>query len=213
MAKFERAWGVGPQPSSQGIMATECFPAMLDGQASKGMFIFGEDPVRTDPDTRHVIHALESLEFLVVDELFLTETAQLRRRRAARAELRGEGGHVHQHRAARAARAQGGGGPPAETMARHGHLHRGHEPHGVRPAAHERRCRSWTKSPRSRPLTRGVSHARLDGDGGCRSRIAVALHRARIILERRSSMSGEFSRGAWALYSLAGYLRADRANR
>ena len=36
----------------------------------------GEDPVRTDPDTNHVIKALEALDFLVVDDLFLTETAK-----------------------------------------------------------------------------------------------------------------------------------------
>ena len=43
---------------------------------SKALFLFGEDPVRTDPDTHHVIHALESLDFLVVEELFMTETAK-----------------------------------------------------------------------------------------------------------------------------------------
>jgi formate dehydrogenase alpha subunit len=73
-AKFERAWGV-PLPTTPGIKATECFPAMIEGRI-KGLFLFGEDPVRTDPDTYHVIHALESLEFLVVEELFMTETAK-----------------------------------------------------------------------------------------------------------------------------------------
>lgn len=73
-AKFEEAWGVAIQPT-QGIKATEAFMAMGDGRV-RGAFIFGEDPVRTDPDTHHVIHALESLEFLVVDDLFLTETAK-----------------------------------------------------------------------------------------------------------------------------------------
>ena len=42
----------------------------------RGLFIFGEDPVRTDPDTAHVIKALKNLDFLVMDELFLTETAK-----------------------------------------------------------------------------------------------------------------------------------------
>ncbi len=74
MEKFERAWGVGLN-HREGIKATECFPAMVEGRI-KGLFIFGEDPVRTDPDTSHVIRALESLEFLVVDDLFLTETAR-----------------------------------------------------------------------------------------------------------------------------------------
>lgn len=75
IAKFEKAWGVklNDQP---GTFATDCFPAMIEGKV-KGLFIFGEDPVRTDPDTHHVLKALNSLDFLVVDELFMTETAKL----------------------------------------------------------------------------------------------------------------------------------------
>ena len=74
MARFEKAWGV-EIPKDKGIYATECFPKMITGDI-KGLFIFGEDPVRTDPDTHHVIKALKSLDFLVVDDLFLTETAK-----------------------------------------------------------------------------------------------------------------------------------------
>ena len=73
--KFEKAWGVSLNPNP-GIKATDCFPAMLEGKI-KGLFIFGEDPMRTDPDTHHVLRALKSLDFLVVDELFMTETAKL----------------------------------------------------------------------------------------------------------------------------------------
>ena len=75
LKKFEDAWGVKLNPNP-GIKATECFPAMIEGKI-KGLFIFGEDPMRTDPDTHHVLHALQSLDFLVVDELFMTETAKL----------------------------------------------------------------------------------------------------------------------------------------
>ena len=62
--------GAGPDD-----LATECFPAMIEG-GIKGLFLFGEDPVRTDPDTHHVIRSLEALEFFVVDDLFMTETAK-----------------------------------------------------------------------------------------------------------------------------------------
>ncbi len=72
--RFERAWGTA-LPHGKGLKATECFPAMVEG-GIKGLFIFGEDPMRTDPDTHHVIRALESLDFLVVDDLFMTETAR-----------------------------------------------------------------------------------------------------------------------------------------
>ena len=72
--KFEEAWGVELN-HEVGTKATECFHKMITGDI-KGLFIFGEDPMVSDPDTNHVIKALSSLEFLVVDELFLTETAK-----------------------------------------------------------------------------------------------------------------------------------------
>ena len=74
MEKFEKAWGTELNHKA-GTKATDCFPKMISGEI-KGLFIFGEDPVRTDPNTKHVIHALESVDFLVVDELFMTETAK-----------------------------------------------------------------------------------------------------------------------------------------
>ena len=73
-AKFEAACGVELNRAA-GLKATECFPAMSDGRI-RGLFLFGEDPVRTDPDTGHVIRALESLDFFVCEELFMTETAK-----------------------------------------------------------------------------------------------------------------------------------------
>ncbi len=72
--RFEKAWGTSLR-RTPGMKATECFPAMVEGRI-KGLFLFGEDPVRTDPDTHHVVEALEALDFLVVDDLFMTETAE-----------------------------------------------------------------------------------------------------------------------------------------
>lgn len=74
IAKFEKAWGTKLNPN-EGTKATECFNKMISGEI-KGLFIFGEDPVTSDPDTNHVMHALKSLDFFVVDELFMTETAK-----------------------------------------------------------------------------------------------------------------------------------------
>lgn len=72
--KFEKAWGVPLNPNA-GLKATEVFPAAIEGNI-KGLYICGEDPIVSDPDTSHIIKALESLEFLVVQDLFLTKTAQ-----------------------------------------------------------------------------------------------------------------------------------------
>ena len=72
--KFEKKWGVPLNPVP-GLKATEVFPAVTEGRI-KGLYIFGENPVVSDPDTHHVVKALESLDFLVVQELFMTETAR-----------------------------------------------------------------------------------------------------------------------------------------
>jgi formate dehydrogenase major subunit len=72
--KFEKAWGVKLNPNP-GLKATEVFPAAIEGKI-KGLYICGEDPIVTDPDTEHIKKALESLEFFVVQELFMTETAK-----------------------------------------------------------------------------------------------------------------------------------------
>jgi formate dehydrogenase alpha subunit len=74
-AKFEAAWGVKLKPKT-GMKLTEMFPAMLKGEV-KAMYIMGENPVLTDPDSKHVREALNSLEFFVFQDIFLNETAEL----------------------------------------------------------------------------------------------------------------------------------------
>lgn len=71
--KFEKAWHV-PLNRNTGLTSTKVLPAATAGNV-KGLYIFGEDPIVTDPDTGHVRQALESVDFLVVQELFMTETA------------------------------------------------------------------------------------------------------------------------------------------
>ena len=73
-AKFEKGWNIALNPKP-GLKATEVFPAAIEGQV-RGLYICGEDPVVSDPDTHHIIKALESLDFLVVQDLFLTRTAR-----------------------------------------------------------------------------------------------------------------------------------------
>ncbi|MBP2100350.1 formate dehydrogenase subunit alpha [Enterococcus rivorum] len=71
--KFEKAWNVSLS-SKTGLTSTQVLPAATEGKI-KGLYIFGEDPIVTDPDTNHVRKALENLDFFVVQELFMTETA------------------------------------------------------------------------------------------------------------------------------------------
>ena len=72
--KFEDAWNISLNPNP-GLKATEVFPAAIEGKI-KGLYICGEDPIVSDPDTHHIEKALESLDFLVVQELFMTKTAK-----------------------------------------------------------------------------------------------------------------------------------------
>ncbi len=55
---------------------TEAFDAMADGRV-RGLYVMGENPMLSDPDQAHVEAALKGLEFLVVQDIFLTETAAL----------------------------------------------------------------------------------------------------------------------------------------
>jgi formate dehydrogenase major subunit len=71
---FEDAWGV-PLSRRVGLRIPEMFDAAVAGEL-KAMYIFGEDVAQTDPNTAHVVHALESLDFLVCQDIFETETTK-----------------------------------------------------------------------------------------------------------------------------------------
>jgi formate dehydrogenase major subunit len=71
---FEKDWGVALL-AEPGLRLPNMFEAALDG-SFKGMYIQGEDPAQSDPDTQHITAALASMECVVVQDLFLTETAK-----------------------------------------------------------------------------------------------------------------------------------------
>jgi formate dehydrogenase major subunit len=64
-----------PAPTEPGWKIPQMFDAAIEGKL-KALWLMGEDVVQTDPDAHHVRHAMESLEFLVVQEIFMTETAK-----------------------------------------------------------------------------------------------------------------------------------------
>jgi len=72
---FEEAWNVSLNPKA-GLTLGEIFEAAHKGQI-KSIYLVGENPVLSDPDIKHIEQALEKLEFLVVQDMFLTETARL----------------------------------------------------------------------------------------------------------------------------------------
>jgi formate dehydrogenase major subunit len=73
-SKFEAAWGV-PLDPKPGLTVVEIMAAALEGRI-KGMFMMGENPFLSDPNVNKVRKALGRLEFLAVQDIFLTETAE-----------------------------------------------------------------------------------------------------------------------------------------
>jgi len=73
-AKFESAWGTTLDPNP-GLTVVEIVAGALEGRI-KGMYMLGENPFLSDPNTNKVRKALSNLDFLVVQDIFLTETAE-----------------------------------------------------------------------------------------------------------------------------------------
>ncbi len=71
--KFEAAWGHVPAPKV-GLTVTEMMPGLLDGR-THALYIMAEDPIMSDPDTKHIRHCFEAAEFILLQEIFPTETA------------------------------------------------------------------------------------------------------------------------------------------
>ena len=74
LARFEAAWGVRP-PRRAGRVVTEMVDGCLTG-ATRAMYVVGENPLLSEPDLHHAEKALEQLDFLLVQDLFLHETAE-----------------------------------------------------------------------------------------------------------------------------------------
>lgn len=72
--KFEKKWGV-KLSNEVGLTVTEIMKKGEEGEI-KFLYIMGENPMISDPDINHVKRALEKIDFIVVQDLFLTETAQ-----------------------------------------------------------------------------------------------------------------------------------------
>jgi formate dehydrogenase major subunit len=75
-SKMESVWGVKGLPDKPGLAATDMMDRAHHGEI-KAMYIVGENPMVSDPDLNHTKASLERLSFLVVQDIFLTETAQL----------------------------------------------------------------------------------------------------------------------------------------
>jgi formate dehydrogenase major subunit len=73
-ALFDKDWGVTIDPEP-GLRIPNMIEAALDG-SFKGLYVQGEDPAQSDPNTQHVTAGLEAMECVIVQDLFLNETAK-----------------------------------------------------------------------------------------------------------------------------------------
>ncbi len=74
--KYETAWDVSGLSPKPGLAVTEMIHKAEKGEF-KSLYIIGENPLVSDPDLNHAEKGFKNLEFLVVQDIFLTETAQL----------------------------------------------------------------------------------------------------------------------------------------
>jgi len=72
---MEEFWGVTDLPAVGGLTVTEMLGAA--GDEIKNLYIVGENPMMSDPDLTHTAECLKKLDFLVVQDIFLTETGEL----------------------------------------------------------------------------------------------------------------------------------------
>ena len=74
--KMETAWNVTGISNKVGLTVTEMVPKAHEGEI-KSLYVVGENPLVSDPDLNHAEESFKNLEFLVVQDLFMTETAQM----------------------------------------------------------------------------------------------------------------------------------------
>ena len=150
-ARFEAAWGCTILPR-YGWHLTQMFEAMERGEL-RTLYVIGENPAQSEADIKHTRELLAGLDFLVVQDIFLTKTAEMADvvlpSSASWCEARG---HGDQLRAPRAARAQGA--RPARRGARRQLDHqRARRAPGPRLGPADAPRRSGTSCARSRRCT------------------------------------------------------------
>jgi len=74
--KFQHAWGMNDLPSKNGLVITEMVKAIDSGEI-KSMYVVGENPLLSEPDLSHTEETFKKLDLLIVQDIFMHETAEL----------------------------------------------------------------------------------------------------------------------------------------
>jgi formate dehydrogenase alpha subunit len=193
-AKMETAWGVKNLPDWVGLTMTAMVPAIPEGKI-KALYIVGENPVVSDPDSDHLVKAFQKLDFLVVQDIFLTETAQLADvvlPATAFAEKDGTFSNT-ERRVARVRQVippQGDSRPDWQIIAE---ISRrlGYPMDYADPEAIFEEIRQVT------PSYAGITYARLETEGGLQWPCPTTEHHGTVYLHK-----GQFSRGKGAFFAI-----------
>ena len=77
ISRFQEAWSSESLPATNGLVVTDMVESMKQPDGVKAMYITGENPLLSEPDLHHAEEQFKNLEFLVVQDIFLHETAQI----------------------------------------------------------------------------------------------------------------------------------------
>jgi formate dehydrogenase alpha subunit len=193
-AKMEAAWGVKNLPDWVGLTMTGMVPAIPEGKI-KALYIVGENPVISDPDSDHLVKALKQLDFLVVQDIFMTETAALADvvlPAASFAEKSGTFSNTERRVApVRQVIPPLGDSRPdwqiiAEISRRLGYPMDYADPEAI-----------FEEIRKVTPSYAGITYARLDAEGGLQWPCPTTEHPGTVYLHR-----GQFSRGKGAFFAI-----------
>jgi formate dehydrogenase alpha subunit len=193
-AKMEAAWGVKNLPDWVGLTMTTMLPAIPEGKI-KALYIVGENPVLSDADAGHVVKSMKQLDFLIVQDIFMTETAQLADvvfPATTFAEKSGTFSNTERRVALvrQAIEPIGDSRPDWQIIAE---LSRrlGYPMDYADPEAIFEEIRTVT------PSYAGITYARLDNEGGLQWPCPTTEHPGTVYLHR-----GQFSRGKGAFFAI-----------
>ena len=184
--KFEKAWGT-PLPKRRGITKITALDQMIKGEV-KAVFIMGENTVVSDPCSGHSKRALEAAEFVVVQDIFMNDTARLADvvlPAAAFAEV--EGTFANSER--RVQRVRKSVEPPGEARADWRILLDLFEYMGLPQDLHSP-SEIWDEVAALAPILSGISYERLDREGGIQWPCPTPDHPGTMYLHKDDMDSG-----------------------
>ncbi len=192
--KFEKAWGT-PLPKRRGITKITALDQMVRGRM-KAVYIMGENSIASDAHASHTRHALERCEFVVVQDIFLTETAKLADVvLPASSFAETEGTFTNSER--RVQRVRQAIKPPGEAREDWRILTDMFAAMG-KPQPFETAADIWDEVASLAPILSGISHERLDAEGGIQWPCPTPDHPGTQYLHKEDFESGQGIPGFFA---------------